>query len=804
MGFADPFRKQNHTHPNPTMKLVAATAAAMAAVSKAQEVAVPEEGVIMAEEPWYAFLEPYGLEVTEEKWSFNSKDPKIQIKSYNDGSKFIVKSPWYNEKYEQKVKDTAFEMKFKNDMPGLEVANKMEYKEAQFNKNEKVEDPNCTDANPKKCLIETPIGVQNKREFKGEHSNSNGKYKVWQDNKYVHDLAMKPTEIHYREGWDFENFPAQEGDMALGMTAEGDMADNGWGARGETRMDVNMAYKMYTDEATGETMDHWDSTAWSFSHTTDNYGEGEAVMAAEGSSAVRTMEMDMEANSAKMTVAYESSSNQGWRNEGINSQIWENTDMCQEMMMALFEGRYMDFMTGALERPCTWLSEVDGTNTGMNAETGEQESMDYNMGIALQMTSTMDFSILYKNSVEGVANWARLFSMSAALNAANETEMTVAFMGNDLMTINREKMMAHQMEVADAIHRAMFEMYKNWEFEQAEWAQMDWTNEEHLAQFFAATINWDYPMSKMAEMEQNMVKEFQAMECNFPHWEEMASNGLTFHETAQEAMYQKKSECLQDMAMAEQVDYMRLAKLTWFMYSPTDTWTNKEIMMALWGMDYAEQYDFVATHMDDGMLDIYVDDLMFMYAYVGQEMPQGFTISEEEEAAIGEAFKAAMPSTDQLREYAQMIRDFRAAGYTQMSWTAVDQGMNDVCNQHYEMFLAGHQSWANMHIGYINAHREMTQEWVGKYNQWINTPRAEVEAMFDAYYNRLEAMKQEPVYECEYQFWSAPAMMEAMFADQSEECQDLMEAKYEGIAEWGDAKKMEAWGMDMNMVEEAM
>merc|ERR1712158_268994 len=66
---------------------------------------------------------------------------------------------------------------------------------------------------------------------------------------------------------------------------------------------------------------------------------------------------------------------------------------------------------------------------------------------------------------------------------------------------------------------------------------------------------------------------------------------MGFHETAQEAMYQKKSECLQDMAMAEQVDYMRLAKLTWFMYSPTDTWTNKEIMMALWGMDYADQYD---------------------------------------------------------------------------------------------------------------------------------------------------------------------------------------------------------------------
>merc|ERR1711963_761499 len=174
------------------------------------------------------------------------------------------------------------------------------------------------------------------------------------------------------------------------------------------------------------------------------------------------------------------------------------------------------------------------------------------------------------------------------------------------------------------------------------------------------------------------------------------------------------------------------------------------------------------------------------YAYVGQEMPQGFTISEEEEAAIREAFKAAIPSTDQLRENAQMIRDFQAAGYTQMSWTSVDQGMNDICNQHYEMFLAGHQ------------------EWVGKYNQWINTPRADVEAMFDDYYNRLEAMKATPLYECEYQFWSAPANWEAMFADQSEECQALLEANYEGIAEWGDAKKMEAWGMDMNMVEEAM
>merc|ERR1711937_320821 len=101
------------------------------------------EGEVM-EEPWWAFLEPYGLVVDEEKMTFDMKDPKIHIERMHDGSSVVIKSPWYKEKYTVKAKDTSYEMEFKNEMPGLEVMNKMRFKQAQFNKNEKVADPNCT------------------------------------------------------------------------------------------------------------------------------------------------------------------------------------------------------------------------------------------------------------------------------------------------------------------------------------------------------------------------------------------------------------------------------------------------------------------------------------------------------------------------------------------------------------------------------------------------------------------------------------------------------------------------------------
>lgn len=769
------------------MKLVAATAAAMAVAASAdhgESQMVPMEGDMDMEAPWYEFLYDYGLEMDEEKWTFDTKDPKIHIESFHDGSKFQVKSPWYNERYEQKMKDTAYEMKFKNEIPGMEVKNKIEYKQAQFNKNTKVEDPDCTNENKKKCLIKTQVGLQNKREFRGEHSNEGGKYKVWQYQNYVHDMDMKPTEIHHREGWDFANHVHPESDTALGMTMDdGDMAMNPWYTKGESRFDVNMAYKRYTDNASGESMDHWDSTVWSFSHTTDNVGEGENVMAAEGSSSVQNLEWSLEEQTAQMSVKYDASCNQGWSDHGLNTQRWENVDMCQEMMMTLFEGRYEDFMMGELENPCTWLSEVEGTFT-----SAEQEATDYSMGIALQMTSMKEFSILYKNSMTDANNWAKLFSIKSVDNADGQEETTVSCMGEDSVTFNWEKLMAHHMEMSDKMARMMFEMYKHWEFERAEWAQIDWTNEDHLRGYFSTIINWDYPMQKMADMERAAIQEWQQMECNYPHWEEMSANGLTFHDKAKEQMYQCKSQMIQHMQLAEEVDFMRLNKLAFFFYTPDGSMTTKEIMMTLWSMEHADAYDWVADQMEAGTLDLYVDNVMFMYKYLEMEMPTTMTLSEEEEAAIREQFEQALPSNEQLRAYANKIRNFEVQ---EMSWADVDAACNEMCNAHFEGFLAGHKEMADMHISYVVQHREMTQEWVGKYNDWINTPREQVEAIFDDYMNRFEEMKESVVYECEYQFWAAPGNEMRLYTDLSEECQNAMAEKYEGIREWGDASKMD-------------
>merc|ERR1719460_2719839 len=134
---------------------------------------------------------------------------------------------------------------------------------------------------------------------------------------------------------------------------------------------------------------------------------------------------------------------------------------------------------------------------------------------------------------------------------------------------------------------------------------------------------------------------------------------------------------------------------------------------------------------ESDMIEIYVSDVLFMYKFLGKDMPTGFQmISAEEEAALRAEFDAALPTPAKLREYATMIRDFTPV---EMSWNEVDQAANDMCNMHFDMFVEGHQEWTDMHIGYVVAHREMTQEWVGKYNQWINTPRSDVEAKFDEY-----------------------------------------------------------------------
>jgi len=759
------------------MKLVAATAAAMAVAAQAQNEMVPMENDMMMEEPWYAFLYDYGLEVTEEKTTFNMKDPKISMEYMNDGSSMVFKSPWYKEKYTIKEKETAYEMDFKNEMPGLQVMNKMRMKQAVFNKNDKVADPNCTNSNPKKCLIKTPVGLQHKREFEGEHNNEMGHYKVWEYNNYVTDMEMKPIEVHFRQGYDFGH--KATGEVALGMTMEGDMAEamnNPWYTKGQTKMDAEMKYKKYTDPASLETMDHWDSTTWSFSHTTDDSEMGENVVAAEGSSNVASLTWEEEEKTAEMIVNYDSSCNMGWSDSGVNTQKWENTDSCMDHMQMAMEGRWEEFfMANYGDKPCTWSSTVEGTHTNQG------EEMPYEMAIAIQFTAFNDHKVYYKNSMMEVTSWAPLVEISTEMNDAGEKMTTFNHMGEDMMTVNCDKLEAHHNEMSDKMARKIFEMYKYWEFEQAEWAKMDWTNEEHIADFVAATINWDYPMQKMADMEQTMVKEFQAMECSYPHWDYMSEEvGVTVHDALKEKMYAMKSEMIQKMQLMVDVDYMRLSHLSWYFYSVDGSMSAMDIHKQLWSMDYADAYDWVADMMESEMLKVYVSDVMFMQKYLGEELIKGFTpMSMEEEEALRERFNAALPDVATLRNYANMIRNFEPV---EMSWVDVDMAANDMCNAHFEMFLAGHKEWADLHISYVTEHREMTQEWVGKYNQWINTPRNEVEAMFDEFESKFNDMKNSAIYECEYMYWGSP--MKVMFAGLTEECQSLMLEKYPEIMQW--------------------
>jgi hypothetical protein len=769
------------------MKLVAATAAAMAIATKAQNEMMPMEEMVDAmEEPWWAWMQDYGLVMEEDKMTFEMKDPKIFIERYHDGSSVIIKSPWYKEKFTMSEKDTAWEMNFKNEMPGWEVVNKMNMKMAQYNKNDKVADPNCTNSNPKKCLIKTPVGLQNKRQFEGEHSNSQGKFKVWEYNNYVHDMEMKPTEVHFRQGYDFSHHA--NGEMALGMTMEdGDMAEannSPWFTKGQTKMDAEMKYKKYTDPASLETMDHWDSTVWSFSHSTDDSEMGEKVVAAEGSSNVESLTYDMEANTAEMKVNYDSSCNMGWSDSGVNTQKWENTDSCMEHMQMAMEGRWEEFfMADFGDKPCVWVSEVEGTHVNNG------EEMDYTMGMALEFRAFNNHRAYYKNSMEEVpvTSWAPLAEVKTE-EVEGMMETTFNHMGQDIMTVNFDKVKAHHMEVSDKMHRMGFEMYKHKEFAESEWAKMDWTNEEDLKNYFATIINWDYPMQQMSDMEQAAVKAFQEMECNYPHWDEMAENGITVHEAAKEMIYAMKSQMLQEMQLGLDVDYFRLSHLSWYFYSVDGSMSTKDIMMQLWSMDYADQYDWVADMLEEKKIEVYVNDLMFIYKYLDMEPPMGFApVSIEEETAIREQFEAELPDVAQLRAYAQQIRDFVPV---EMAWNEIDLAANDMCNMHFDMLLKGHKQWNDMHISYVVEHREMTQEWVGKYNQWINTPRAEVEANFDEFQNRFDAIKESAIYECEYQYWAAP-MRSGMFVDQTEECQAMLLEKYPEIQQWEADKMME-------------
>merc|ERR1719461_2539567 len=144
-------------------------------------------------QPWYQFMIDSGnLKLDEEKMIFKIEEPAIYIMQQHDGMKRNIKTPWYNQKYEIKQKETektkTLEFEAKETVPAYEIINKVYFKSGEFHKNEKVPLENCTDNNPKNCLVKNQVGNQRKMEVDVSHQTMQGKMRMFQKEKIETDM----------------------------------------------------------------------------------------------------------------------------------------------------------------------------------------------------------------------------------------------------------------------------------------------------------------------------------------------------------------------------------------------------------------------------------------------------------------------------------------------------------------------------------------------------------------------------------------------------------------------------------------
>jgi hypothetical protein len=733
-----------------------------------------------------------------------------------------LRTPWYNRKYEMKNKVTATsdvkEFTFKESIPSYKMVQEMKMKAAVYDKNEKTQDPNCTSNNPKDCEVKTPVGKQNKWEFEGEHKNDAGKFKVFEKNNYVTYLDGRPWSVSYSNGWDFnimdgEAMMAKANDVAnmVGMGSSGDhcyehmddhmeddmendmdddmdneptemeMEMHPWWSKGGNVITANWEYEKSEDPFTGEMKDHWKHSEWSFAHHANHTDAAFIDMQIFGSSHLDSFELSNNMTTAEMKVSYDQDSNIGWSDNGVNTQTFDNVMNCMELMRMICEGDWENFFGGSFgDKPCVWTSMIEGESSGINMETIEEYSTPYAYGISHEVADILNWELSYLQEGEMMP----LFKIESEMNDEDERETTISIHGNEMFTANCDKLMAHHEEEKDKVAKFMFMMYKKGENMIQKMMEMDWSDEDQVREHMAKFWNMDYAMSIMAEHEQNMLQEWREIECMYPHYNYMAEMGLTIHPAMQEMCYGMKTKFVQHMELLEEVHFKDLLTgYTKFIYDPTGCMTSADIYKKLFDMELADAYEYVAKALDKQELMFAPStEFMVMVAEIDMEdTSEMWPETEEEWQALYAAFEQNAITRDQLREYAEKIREFEIdeEKYTHEN---LDEALNAMCNAQFDKMAEWHQSKVDEKVGMWTMMREQATYWTEKNYQWMTTERQEVENMYDECIGEVMTLM-EGLWECEYLMFGAPNKL--YFDQLTEECQGMMSEKYEGIESWG-------------------
>lgn len=819
------------------MKLVAATAATMAYVASAQEEVMPMEGDMMEYgQPWYQFMVDSGnLQIDEEKMIFKIEEPSIFIMQQHDGMKRNIKTPWYNQKYEINTKETeksrVMEFEAKETIPAYEIINKAYFKAGEYHKNEKVPVENCTDNNPKNCLIKSQVGHQNKMEVDVSHQTMTGKIRMFQKEKYETDMEYKPTHFDMDNGYDYsvndglqhlkdmsefwmmmpeaiQNMMFEETDKEkMYQLIEMDLPEDReiYKLQGKVRNSIthDWEYEMMDNLfVPGEQINHWKSSEWSISMSKDEsdiesptFERVQNNFSLQGSAEFVSADLS-EDRTLTMAIDYTQNANNGWSDLGTKTVTLGHADSCMKLFRIIMEGAWEEFFYGSFEEsPCVLNAMVEGQTTMPNAETGENELTIYKMGGQWTVSDIFNWDLSVFNSETETLD--SIFSIRQMMNENQQEETTVAVHGEDMITINYEKHLEAWNMHMDQAARKWFMMSKAHQKMWEDMMNMDWTNEEAVDRFASQMWNLDYKMQMIGDMQANEVAAWRDYECSHPQFERMESEGIKIHEALKAMHYEKASYMVQKLDLADQTKFWEITMgYVRFLVDPSGEMSNKEIQQMLFDMEtYADAYEYVADSLDNG-------DLMFEPSTEFLMQISGMTfdhqeLTEEDYAALYEAYDAVAVSVEDMRNYAQQMRDFEMV---ELSREEIDAKLNMQCNNHFNMILDYHNQKVSEQVAWFQEYRTQSKYWMEKQLSWINTDRETVEEYYEEDKAELYNLA-ENLWECEYQMWAAPEAMRVMFDGLDENCQALMMEEYPGIEEWGNEMPEEEHEDVMPMLE---
>jgi hypothetical protein len=218
--------------------------------------------------------------------------------------------------------------------------------------------------------------------------------------------------------------------------------------------------------------------------------------------------------------------------------------------------------------------------------------------------------------------------------------------------------------------------------------------------------NLDYPMQMMGNCQAEAVAAWRDMECAYPHWDKMAEEGIIIHDALQEKHYEHASYMVQKMDLLEETKFFEISMgYIHFLFDPTGEYTNQDIQKYLWSMDtFADAFEYVANALDEGTL-IFEPTGEFMAKMTGMELENVDEVDEATYMQLVANFEAMSPSNDDLRNYAEQMRNFMPS---ELTHEQIDDRLNMQCNKHFGMFLDYHNAQVSKEVAMFQEYKAHT------------------------------------------------------------------------------------------------